>query len=159
MSYGSIPVTTKEHSMTSSATARSAAPRPLLRTLAILAAAVAVAVVLNAAIVAVAVASDASPDYGPLTFPAYTLFTVVGVALGWIGWCVVRRRARNPRRVLAVLVPVVTLASLAPDVLLLAFRFIPDTSTTAVIALMLMHLVVVVAAVPAFVLASLPRPS
>jgi hypothetical protein len=143
--------------MTSSATLRPAAPRPLLRTLVTLVVAVVVAVVLNAVIAAVAVAAGASPDYGPLTFAAYTLFTVVGVVLGWIGWSIVRRRARNPRRVLSVLVPVVTLASLVPDVLLLVFRFIPDTSAAAVIALMLMHLVVVVAAVPAYVLASRPH--
>jgi hypothetical protein len=140
--------------MTSSITARRAAPRSALRTIAILAVAVVVAVAVNAAVAAVAIAVGAPSDYGPLTFPAYTLFTVLGVVAGWIGWLLVRRHARNPRRTLSVLVPVVTLISLVPDVLLLAFRFVPGTNTAAAIALMLMHLVVVAAAVPAYVFAS-----
>jgi hypothetical protein len=145
---------TKEHFMTSSVSARPASPVPVLRILAILAVAVVVAVAVNSAIAAVAVASGAPADYGPLTFPAYTLFTVLGVAVGWIGWVLVHRRARDPRRVLSVLVPVVIVVSLVPDVLLLVFRFIPGTNAPAVIALALMHLVVVAAAVPAYAFAS-----
>jgi hypothetical protein len=143
--------------MTTSATTRSAASRPRLRVLAILAVAAVLAVAVNAAIAAIAVSLGAPADYGPLTFPAYTLFTLLGVGVGWAGWALVRRRARDPRRALTVLVPVVTLVSLVPDVLLLVLRFIPGTTTSAVIGLMVMHLVVVAIAVPAFAIASRGR--
>lgn len=120
----------------------------------ILVAAAVIAVGVNALIAAVAVANGAPSDYGPLTFPAFTLFTVLGVAAGWVGWMLVTRRARDPKRTLRMLVPLVTLVTFVPDVLLLVFRFIPGTTTVAVIALMLMHVVVVAVAVPAYVLAS-----
>lgn len=139
--------------MTASPTAESVASRPRLRTAAILITAVIVAVAVNAAIAAVAIAAGAPSTYGPLTLPAYALFTTLGVAAGWAGWVLVHRRAREPRRAIAVLVPVLTVLSFVPDVLLLAFGFIPGTTTPAVIALMLMHLVVVAVAVPAYALA------
>lgn len=120
----------------------------------VLIAAALVAVSLNAVIDAVATAAGAPSDYGPLTLPAYALFTVVGIAVGWLGWVLVQRRAREPRRVLTVLVPVVVLITFVPDILLLVFRFIPGTTTSAVIALMLMHLVVAGLAVPAYALAT-----
>jgi hypothetical protein len=133
------------------------APRSALRTVALLAAGTVAAVAVNAVVAAIAVAAGAPADYGPLTFPAYTLFTVIGVVIGWVGWSIVRRRARDPRRVLTVLVPVVTLLSLVPDVLLLVFRFIPGTTPAAAIGLMAMHLVVVAIAVPTYALASRGR--
>lgn len=136
--------------MTASPTAERVASRPRLRTAVILITAVIVAVAVNAAIAAVAIASGAPSTYGPLTFPAYALFTTLGVAAGWAGWVLVHRRARDPRRTLRVLVLVLTVLSFVPDLLLLAFGFIPGTTTSAVIALMLMHLVVVAVAVPAY---------
>lgn len=139
--------------MTASPTAERVASRPRLRTAVILIAAVIVAVAVNAAIAAVAIAAGAPSTYGPLTLPAYGLFTTLGVAAGWAGWVLVHRRARDPRRTLRVLVPVLTVLSFVPDALLLAFGFIPGTTTSAVIALMLMHLVVVAVAVPASALA------
>jgi hypothetical protein len=144
----------KERPMATSVTAPRTESRPGLHVLAILAAATAAAVAVNAAISATAVATGAPAGYGPLTFPAYTLFTVLGIAAGWLGWSVVHRRARAPRRVLTVLVPVVALVSLVPDVMLLLLRFIPDTTVPAVVALMLMHVVVIAVAVPAYALAS-----
>ncbi|WP_378148284.1 DUF6069 family protein [Cnuibacter sp. UC19_7] len=128
--------------------------RSRLRTLGILAVAAVVAVGLNAVVAAVANALGAPAGYGPLTLPAYALFTVLGIAAGWAGWVIVRHRARDAGRVLAVLVPVVTVVSLVPDVLLLVLGFIPGTTPAAAIALMVMHLVVVAVAVPAYVLAS-----
>ena len=139
--------------MTATPTAARVAARPRLRIAVILIAAVVVAVALNAAIAAVAVAAGAPSTYGPLTLPAYALFTTLGVAAGWAGWVLVHRRARDPHRTLLVLVPVLTVLSFVPDLLLLAFGFIPGTTTPAVIALMLMHLVVVAVAVPAYALA------
>ncbi len=125
-----------------------------LRTGLILTAAVVVAIAVNAVVALIAVAAGAPATYGPLTLPAYALFTTLGIVVGWIGWSLVRRRARDPRRTLAILVPIVTVASFVPDVLLLVTRFIPGTTASAVIALMVMHLVVVAVAVPAYVWAS-----
>lgn len=113
-----------------------------------------VALALNSLVAWGAVALGAPAGYGPLTPPAYGLFTVLGVVAGWAGWVLVHRRAREPRRVLRVLVPLVTIVSFVPDLLLLALGFIPGTTSVAVIALMLMHLIVVAVAVPAYVLAS-----
>lgn len=131
--------------------------RSRTRTVLTLTAAVVIAVAANAVVATVAVATGAPASYGPLTLPAYGLFTVIGVTVGWLGWSLVQRRARDPRRTLTILVPVVTVASFIPDVLLLALGFIPGTTTGAVIALMVMHLVVVAVAVPAYAFASRAR--
>jgi hypothetical protein len=131
--------------------------RPTFRTVTVLAAAVVVAVLANAVIAAGAFAAGAMPGYGPLTFPAFTLFTAFGIVAGWIGWTLVYRHARAPRRVLTVLVPTVALVSMVPDVVLLVAPYIPGTNVPAVIALMLMHLVVLAVAVAAYSLASRSR--
>lgn len=143
--------------MVTTASAQPAATRPRVRAALILAAAVAIAIALNAVVAAVAIATGAPAAYGPLTPPAFGLFTALGVAAGWVGWSLVRRHAKYPRRTLSILVPVVTIASFIPDVLLLALGFIPGTTTGAVIALMVMHVVVVAVAVPAYALASRTR--
>lgn len=111
-----------------------------------------VAVGLNAIVAAVA-RGDGS-EFAPLTLPVYGAFTVIGVLAGWAGWQIVQHRAARPRAVLTVLVPVVTGVSFAPDVSLLIGRFIPGTSTGAVLGLMTMHLVIVAVAVPGYLLAS-----
>jgi hypothetical protein len=128
--------------------------RSRLRTAVILVVAAVFAVALNAAVAAVAIAAGAPADYGPLMLPAFAMFTAVGVAAGWVGWSIVLRRARDPRRVLRVLVPVVAVLSFVPDVLLLVLGFVPGTNTAAVVGLMVMHVVVVAVAVPAYVMAS-----
>jgi hypothetical protein len=139
----------------------SARTRRRSRTTLLLIGAIVAAVILNAVVAMVAIAAGAPSTYGPLTFPAYTLFTIAGVLVGWAGWSLVQRRARNPRRTLTVLVPIVLVLSFIPDLLLLAFGFIPGTTAGAAIALMVMHLVVVGVAVPAYALisrgASAPR--
>ncbi|MFJ4223229.1 DUF6069 family protein [Microbacterium sp. NPDC089695] len=143
--------------MVTTAASERTATRSRTRTAVALAAAVVIAIAANAVVATVAVASGAPATYGPLTLPAYGLFTALGVIAGWIGWTLVQRRARDPRRTLSILVPVVTVASFVPDVLLLALGFIPGTTTGAVIALMVMHLVVVAVAVPAYAYASRER--
>lgn len=143
--------------MVTTVPAEQAATRSRTRTVLTLVTAAVIAVAANAVVAAVAVATGAPATYGPLTFPAYGLFTVIGVALGWLGWSLVQRKARDPRRTLTILVPAVTVASFLPDVLLLALGFIPGTTTGAVIALMVMHLVVVAVAVPAYAFASRTR--
>ncbi|PJJ72336.1 hypothetical protein CLV46_1903 [Diaminobutyricimonas aerilata] len=130
-----------------------------VRTTVVLLIAAAVAVAVNALVAALAVSAGAPSTYGPLTFPAFTTFTVAGLAAGWAGWIVVRRRARKPRRALAVLVPLVVAVSFVPDVALLILRFIPGTTTAAVVALMAMHLVVAAVAIPAYALAAPVRAS
>jgi hypothetical protein len=69
---------------------------------------------------------------------------VIGILLGTLGWYLVRRSARNPRRVLRILVPTVVVLSWIPDLGILA------AGATAVnsLALMAMHTVVAAAAVP-----------
>lgn len=115
-----------------------------------------VATAVNALIATVAVAFGASASYGPLTAPAYASMTILGIAAGWVGWRLIARRAADPRRALAIAVPVALALSFVPDILLGVFRFIPGTTTPAVIALALMHLVTAGVAVPAYALAS-PR--
>ncbi|WP_241704227.1 DUF6069 family protein [Leifsonia shinshuensis] len=116
-----------------------------------------VAVALNALIATAATASGAPAQYGPLLPPAYASMTIVGVVIGWFGWRAVRARARNPRRTLAVLVPVVGVLSFVPDVVLLVTGFVPGTTGAAVLALMTMHVATIAVAVPSYVLASRPQ--
>jgi hypothetical protein len=129
-----------------------------MRTTLILAAVAACAVAVNSAVAAVALGNGASADFQPLKLPVYAAFTVVGVVVGWFGWRFVQRRAERPRAVLMYLVPAATLVSFAPDLALLALRFIPGTSSTAVAALAAMHVVVVALAVPGYAFAS-PLPA
>ena len=143
--------------MVTTVRAEQTATRSRTRTALTLAAAVVIAIAANTVVAAVAVATGAPASYGPLTFPAYGLFTALGVVVGWIGWSVVQRKAHDPRRTLSILVPAVAVASFVPDVLLLAWGFVPGTTAGAVIALMVMHVVVVAVAVPAYAFASRRR--
>ncbi|MFC4950055.1 DUF6069 family protein [Pseudonocardia sp. GCM10023141] len=115
---------------------------------------IALAVAANTVVALIAEDLGASSDFAPLTLPVYGAFTAVGVIAGWLGWRIVLRRAARPRTVLTVLVPVVTALSLAPDLLLLALRFIPGTNPASVVALMVMHVVVVALAVPGYLIAT-----
>jgi hypothetical protein len=74
----------------------------------------------------------------------YAPATVIGIALGTLGWYLVRRFARNPRRVLRVLVPVVVVLSWIPDLGILA----GGASVVNSLALIAMHVVVAAATVP-----------
>jgi hypothetical protein len=127
------------------------------------AAAVPVAVVAAAA---AAIAADAiiahhlgaPQDFKPLQVGSFAGLTVVGVLAGAIGWTIVRRRASDPRRVLARLVPAVIAASLIPDLALAAGKLYAHTTWGGVAALMLMHLAVAACAVTAYrLLMPLPR--
>lgn len=120
----------------------------------ILIAATLIAIGLNAVIASIAHALGVSSAYGPLTVPAYASMTVLGVVAGWVGWVLIRRRARNPRRALTIIVPIVVVASFVPDVLLAVLRFVPGTTSGAVLALALMHIVVAGLAIPAYALAT-----
>ena len=106
------------------------------------------ALVGNAIVAQVALAAGASEDFQPLTFAAYGFFTVVGVVAALIGWVLIRRSAKA-ESTLRWLVPTVLVVSLVPDVLV-GFSDREGVSWGAVVALMVMHVVVTVAAVATF---------
>lgn len=119
-----------------------------VRSVAMIAAGILVAVLANSVIAIAAHAAGASADFSPLLVFVYAPFTLAGFLAAYAGWRIVRRRARRPAAVLRVLVPVLTVLSFAPDTILAVTGFIPGASLTAVVALCLMHLVVVAVAVP-----------
>lgn len=94
-----------------------------------------------------ALAAGADPAFAPLVPYVFGTFAVGGVLAGHLGWRLVRGLVPRPRAVLRVLVPVAVLLSLIPDVVLLLTGFIPGTTTTGVVALMLMHPIVATIAV------------
>ena len=102
----------------------------------------------NAVVAQIAIAAGASEDFQPLTIAAYGFFTVIGVVAGLVGWLVVRRRD-NAAATLRWLVPTVLVVSLVPDVMV-GFSDRAGVSWGAVVALMVMHVVVTVAAVATF---------
>ncbi|MDX8050944.1 DUF6069 family protein [Lentzea sp. BCCO 10_0798] len=79
-----------------------------------------------------------------LALAEYAPATVIGVLLGTLGWYLVRRSARDPRRVLRVLVPVVVVLSWIPDLGILA----GGASVVNSVALIAMHTVVAATTVP-----------
>ncbi len=102
-----------------------------------------VAVGVNAGIAFAALALGADAAFTPLTILAFGPFTVIGYVVAHLGWRIVRARAARPVTALRVLVPVLTVLSFTPDVVLLLTGFIPGVSLIGAIALALMHLVVV----------------
>jgi uncharacterized protein DUF6069 len=93
---------------------------------------------------------DIPAEFRQLTLPVYGFLTVVGAIAGAIGWHLVATRSRNAAGTLRVLVPTVLVLSLIPDVILLVTGSQPGTTTAGVVALMLMHVGVAAAAVPAY---------
>jgi hypothetical protein len=109
------------------------------------------ALVINSVIALLAKAIFDIPDeFQPLTLPVYGFLTVLGAIVGAVVWHLIATRSRNASGVLRVLVPTVLVLSLIPDVLLLVDKSQPGTTTAGVLALMLMHVGVAVAAVPAY---------
>jgi len=111
----------------------------------VLAVALAAAGTTVAAFAALAVGAD--PSFAPLTPPVYLSFAIVGTLVAVAGWVLVVRRVRRSARMLGILVPVLLVLSLIPDVIVLLTGFIPGTTVTGVVGLMLMHPIVVGAAV------------
>ncbi len=135
--------------MIATETASNAASSPTrAQTIAILAAGAIVAILANLAIATVAHTAGARADFTPLQLVVYAPFTLVGLIAAYLGWRIVRRRARHPAAALRILVPLLTVLSFAPDTILAITGFIPGASLAAVVALALMHLVVVAVAVP-----------
>lgn len=109
---------------------------------------------LGAAVVSIAVNSliallagmviPADAERTGLALGEYAPATVIGIVLGALGWYLVRRFARAPRRVLRVLVPVVVALSWIPDLGILA----AGATVANSLALIVMHTVVAAATVP-----------
>ncbi|WP_306215380.1 DUF6069 family protein [Actinoplanes sp. RD1] len=94
---------------------------------------------------------DVPSAFEPLSAQAYLPASVIGALAGAIGWHMIAGRVRRGSRLPMALVPVVLALSLIPDVLLLADRSQqPGTTTAGVLMLMLMHLGVAAASVPAY---------
>jgi hypothetical protein len=110
-------------------------------------AAVAVAII-AAQVIALAALAAGATAFPPLMIYVFGPFAAVGVLAAYAGWRIVRRVARSPRRVLRVLVPAVLVLSFVPDTVLALTGFIPGTTTTGAVALMLMHVAVAGVAVP-----------
>ncbi|MBI4940048.1 MAG: hypothetical protein HY830_04810 [Actinobacteria bacterium] len=122
-----------------------------VRALGVGAAAGAVAAASNLAVSALARGPlGASDDFVPLTAGPVVLWTVVGAVVGAVGWRLVVTRSARARAVLAVLVPAVLVLSLVPDVALLVTGSTPGQTTTAVVALMVMHVLTAAVVVTAY---------
>ncbi|MFF1573377.1 DUF6069 family protein [Leifsonia sp. NPDC058292] len=118
------------------------------------------ALLLTAGVLVVAVATTvvaftaqsltAGSDFPALKPAVYLPFAILGFVAGYAGWRIVRSRAAHPARALRLLVPLLLAVSFIPDIVLLLTGFIPGTTATGVIALMLMHPIVVAVGVPVF---------
>jgi hypothetical protein len=132
------------------ATATSSSLFRPVRVVLTLAAAAVVAVAANTVVSITAIAAGAKPSFLPLSLALYGTFTVLGLVAGYVGWRIIRSRARRPLAVLRVAVPVLAVLSLVPDTVNALVHFIPDTTVTGVVGLMIMHLVVVGVGVPVY---------
>jgi hypothetical protein len=113
-------------------------------------AAAVVAIVANFVVSLSALAAGADTTFAPLVFYVFGPFTVLGLLAGYVGWRIVRTRAKNPLHVLRVLVPVLAVLSFVPDTVSAIVGFIPGTTVTGFVGLMIMHLVVVGVGVPVY---------
>ena len=113
-------------------------------------AAIAASSVVNAAIALLGRAAGANDDFGPLQASGSVFFTAVGVLVGAAGWAIVRNRSRDPRVLLARLVPIVVVVSFIPDLALLVSDYQPRANTAGVVALLAMHVAVTLIAVMAY---------
>lgn len=111
----------------------------------------AVAGVLACLVIATVATRASVSDYFPPMMPgSYASLTVVAVAVGAIGWAVVRSRAADARRLLTRMVPAVLVLSIAPDILLGTTQFLAHTSWAGVAALVVMHVAVAAVAVASY---------
>ncbi|HWU08255.1 MAG TPA: hypothetical protein VN520_18045 [Streptomyces sp.] len=91
-----------------------------------------------------------SAEFLPLTPGPIVMWTVLGVLVGAFGWRLIVNRSQRSGAVLRTLVPTVLGVSLLPDVALLVSDAMPGTSTTGVLALMVMHVLTAGIAVAAY---------
>ena len=114
-----------------------------------LAVAAVVAVVANSIVALAGLAAGANSAFAPLMLAVYGPFTILGIVAGYVGWRVVRRSSRA-LLLLRVLVPVLLVLSFVPDAVSLLLGFIPGTTVTGFVALMIMHPIVVAVGVPVY---------
>lgn len=122
-----------------------ASRRPVAVALTVLVAAVG-AVIAVVVVALIAQALGAPANFRQLQPATYIPLVIIGVLAGAVGWEVTARRARDPRRTLARLVPAVLLLSFIPDVLL----GVSGSAWSGVAALMVMHLAVAAVALPVY---------
>ncbi|HEX8869962.1 MAG TPA: DUF6069 family protein [Lentzea sp.] len=112
------------------------------------AAAIVIAAVGNAIVSYLAQALGADPQAVEGLQPkGYVVLTALGVIIAAFAWASIRKRAKDPARTLGKLVPIVVVLSFLADV---PVYFLPGASLVGVLALMVMHVVVAVVAVPIF---------
>lgn len=98
--------------------------------------------VVNLVIVLGAQSMDVAPGFDPLTVPQTSIFTILGVLGAVVVYRIVQGRAENPDRTFVRIAAVVLVLSFLPDIGLLSAD---DAATvTAVVLLMVMHVVVAV---------------
>ncbi|MEV6237119.1 DUF6069 family protein [Lentzea sp. NPDC051838] len=111
-------------------------------------AAIVIAAVGNAIVSYLAQALGADPvAVEGLQPKGYVVLTALGVIIAAFAWASIRKRAKDPARTLGKLVPIVVVLSFLADV---PVFFLPGASVIGVVALMAMHVVVAVVAVPIF---------
>jgi hypothetical protein len=93
------------------------------------------------AVASITLRAGASEQFGLLAPTTFGVHVVLASIAGSLVWPVVRRRARDPYRVLSLLVPVVVLAALGVDAILGVAGALPGTTWTGVAGVMVMHLV------------------
>jgi hypothetical protein len=104
----------------------------------------------NVVVALIALSLGVPEGFHPLEPSAYVRLTFVGVLLGALGWLAVRRWASNPDRTLQFLIPSVVVLSFIPDIALPFNNTQPNPTLVGVVALMVMHVVVALIAVPAY---------
>jgi hypothetical protein len=111
-------------------------------------AAMVAATVVNVAIVAVAAGPlTLASDFDPLNVPPVALFTVLGVIGAVVTYLALDRVVDDADRVFTLVAAAVLLLSFLPDVALLQGD--PNATLSAVVALMVMHVVAAAACVAA----------
>ena len=92
----------------------------------------------------------ASEDFAPLTPGPIVMWTILGALVGAFGWRLIVNKTARSAALLRTLVPTVLVVSFLPDVALLATEAMPGTTTTGVLALMVMHVLTAVIAVTTY---------
>jgi hypothetical protein len=95
------------------------------------------------AVASITLRAGASEQFRPLTPTTFGGYVALASIAGSLGWSAVRRQARDPYRVLTVLMPAAALVSVGADAVVGLTRALPGTTWTGVAGLMVMHLVIV----------------
>ena len=93
------------------------------------------------AVASITLRAGASEQFPPLAPTTFGVHVVLAAIAGSVTWSVVRRHARDPHRVLSVLMPAVVLISLGVDSALGVTQALPGTTWAGVVGVMVMHLV------------------